>query len=75
LLADENGLVVAGEKEIGSGRLLVFARSAVLSEYFMGDVWGGKEPSPAKLEGYGFVYDLIRYVAQREAPDRLPVLE
>jgi hypothetical protein len=66
LMVDDAGLVVAGEASVGKGRIVVFARSAVLSEYFLGDVWGGKETSPGKLEAYQFAYDIALYALGRE---------
>ena len=61
LLVGSSGVVIAGEKQIGRGRLTVFSRAAVLSEFFFGDVWGGKEPSDEKLELYRFAHDLVQH--------------
>jgi len=65
LLVDSAGLVVAGQKSIGKGRLTVFARSSLFSEHFFGDVWGGKEPSPAKLQAYRFAYELAAHALSK----------
>ena len=61
LMVDHYSNVVAGEKQIGRGRLTVFMKSSILSEYFLGDIWGGKEPSQEKRRAYQFVYDIVAY--------------
>jgi hypothetical protein len=68
LLTDDDGLVVAGEKRVGTGRLVVFAKSTMMSEFFLGDVWGGKDPSPEKRKAYDLVYDLARYTVDAVPP-------
>jgi hypothetical protein len=61
LLAADTGMVMAGEASYGAGRVTVFARSKLFSEYFFGDVWGGVDPSGEKLQAYGFLKDMVDY--------------
>lgn len=61
LLAADAGMVMAGEVSYGAGRVTVFARSKLFSEYFFGDVWGGVDPSAEKLQAYGFLKDMVDY--------------
>ena len=50
LIVDDAGVVVAGEKTVGQGKITVFTRSLLFSEYIFGDVWGGKDVSEEKLK-------------------------
>ena len=61
LLVDSSGVVIAGEKRVGKGKITVFSRSILFSEFIFGDVWGGKEPSNEKLEIYRFAHDLVAH--------------
>lgn len=62
LWADDGGLVVLGEKQVGRGRVVVFLRSRVFSQLVMGDVWGGVEPGRYRRELYELEYQLLRVV-------------
>ena len=65
LSATETGLVMAGEVDFGEGRVTVFARSKLFSEYFFGDVWGGTEPSAEKLQAYRFLDELVNHAFRK----------
>jgi hypothetical protein len=59
LLVESSGIVIAGEKRVGNGKITIFSRSVLFSEFVFGDVWGGKEPSHEKRQLYQLAYDLV----------------
>lgn len=58
-LVDERGRIVAGQRQVGNGIVVVFQRSAIFSDFVLGDVWGGQEVDPEQLARYQLEYDLI----------------
>lgn len=65
LLVDADGGVVAAEKAVGRGAVVVFLDSSVFSDFVMGDVWGGDDPSPEQQRLYQLEFDLIDRVTRR----------
>jgi hypothetical protein len=65
ILTDERGLVIAGERVVGKGRVSVFAASTLFSEFILGDVWGSTETSPEKTRLYQLEYDIVEHLFAR----------
>jgi len=64
-LVDGSGSVIGGHRALGRGTVIVFLRSSVLSQYLLGDVWGGVEPG-SKRELYELEYRLLRAITNRD---------
>lgn len=68
MLVDDKGTVIAGQKRIGNGTVVVFLRSVAFSEFAMGDVWGGQDVDPEKMRLYRLAFDLVALLKRKDGP-------
>lgn len=59
LMADDKGMAIFGQKEIGKGKVFVFTKGEIFSQIGMGDIWGGVEPGGFKNNLFDLEYMLL----------------